>query len=124
MPTIDVADGSRFVVITDRDAPEAEQHLPLVFDPEHVSALEAKGEGRYAVHLVGGQTIEIRPPVSAVVLKRLGVATGHAERQRPPKDPERKRRAKAEAKRQRPKRRAAPAVKQAKPKGFLAGLFS
>lgn len=120
MPTID-PDEPRFVSITEREAPEAQQELPLIFDPAHVSALEAKGEGRYALHLVGGQTIQIKPPVSAAVLKRLGLTSTRGEAQRPAKDPERKAKAKAEAKRARPKRRAAPVVKQTakKPAGWM-----
>lgn len=119
MPTVEPVDGGRFARITEREAPEAETPLPLIFDPAAVAALEAKGDGCYALHLVGGQTLQLRPPVSGAVLKKLGLAAAatRAEKQRPAKDPLKAKKPRA------PRRRPAPEVKQAgRPKGLLPAI--
>jgi hypothetical protein len=79
MPTVEPADGSRFVRITD---PESE---PLFFDASAVAAVEGRPEGRFSLHLVGGQNNQLKPAIAAAVLKQLGLP---APRSRPkPKTP-------------------------------------
>ena len=98
MPKVDLVDGSRFAVVGDRDDPGAAD-LPFMFDPAAVAAVEAKGEGKIALHLVGGQTILLRPHVAQGALKALGLssAAGGAPKRR--QGEEAKRRQGEEAKR-------------------------
>lgn len=77
----------------------------LVIDVAAVAAIEPKSDGRYALHLAGGQTIRLDALATIAVLKQLGLtavagrlAKQHAQRLKTgPKAP-RVKRAKAEAK--------------------------
>lgn len=73
MAKVDLADGSRFAVIGDRDSDGGD--TPLMFDPLGVVAVEAKGDGKFALHLVGGQTLVLRPAIAAAALKALGLSS-------------------------------------------------
>lgn len=83
----------------------------IIFDPKLFAALEPKSDGRFALHLAGGQILRIDVAAAIAILKQLGLTVTAA------------RLAKQHLK---PK---APRVKRAKPKpqGLwqeFVGLFS